>query len=230
MPHARPSSRLPTTRRRHQCATHVNGDARSVNLSVPRDRAERRILDSIEIDLFNPAKLSELEKRFRSGEIRVTADYGPRIAEVEREMCNVGDAIAKGLLSDALASRLRAAEAERGRLGAAAQAKPAEPRKLSTESVERRVEVMRGRLAKVGEIAWAALRELFPRAIWLEPDESGKFLWAVFEVGEEILRSALFDDPAYRWASGEEFSPVAEKSASVVAGACNRHYLPPFQG
>jgi hypothetical protein len=83
--------------------------------------------------------------------------------------------------------------------------------------VERRAE--RERLAKGGEIARCALRELFPRAMWLEPDDSGKFLWVVFEVGEEILRSALFDDPAYRFASGDEFPPVQEKSACVVAGA-----------
>jgi hypothetical protein len=41
----------------------------------------------------------------------------------------------------------------------------------------------------------------------------------VFEVGEEILRSALYDDPAYRWASSDEFAPVHEKSACMVAGA-----------
>jgi hypothetical protein len=75
------------------------------------------------------------------------------------------------------------------------------------------------RLAAGGEIARCALRELFPRGIWLDPDDSGRFLWAVYEVGDEILRSALYDDPAYRWASGAEFPPVIEKSACVVAGA-----------
>jgi len=39
---------------------------------------------------------------------------------------------------------------------------PAEPRKRSPESLERRVEQMRERLAKGGELANFALRELFP--------------------------------------------------------------------
>ena len=41
----------------------------------------------------------------------------------------------------------------------------------------------------------------------------------MYEVGDEILRSALFDDPAYRFASADAFPPVPEKSACVVAGA-----------
>ena len=202
---------------RYQCATHVNGDACAVNLSLPRDRAERRILDSIEVDLFNPARLADLEQRYHAGAMRVPVDHSRRISELEQEIKNVGDAIAKGLLSDALAARLRSAETERGRLIVAQGAKP-ETRKQPPESVERRVEAMRERLGKGGEIARCALRELFPRAIWLEPDQSGRFLWAVFEVGDEILRSALFDDPAYRWASGAEFPPVLEKLPFLIDG------------
>jgi hypothetical protein len=101
------------------------------------------------------------------------------------------------------------------------------PRKQSPETIERRVELMRERLAKGGEIARCGIRELFPGAIWLQPDDTGKFLWAVFEVGDEILRSALFDDPAYRWASGDEFQPVLEKSATLVAGARFGTYFHP---
>jgi hypothetical protein len=78
---------------------------------------------------------------------------------------------------------------------------------------------MRARLARGGEIAHCTLREVFPQAIWLEPDDAGRFLWAVYEVGDEILRSALFDEPAYRFASADAFPPVVEKSACVVAGA-----------
>jgi hypothetical protein len=76
------------------------------------------------------------------------------------------------------------------------QAVKPEPRKQPPESAERRDHGGRERLAEGGDIARCALRELFPRAIRLEPDDTGKFPWAVFEVGDEILRSALFDDPA----------------------------------
>jgi site-specific DNA recombinase len=203
---------------RYQCATHVNGDACPVSISLPRERAESRVLDCIETDLFNPARLADLEARFRAGAARLPVDHSRRISELESEIRNVGDAIARGLLSDALAARLRSAETERGRL-IVAQAKPsAEPRKQSPESAQRRVELMRERLAKGGEIARCVLRELFPRAIWLNPDDSGRFLWAVYAVDDEVLRSALFDDPAYRYSSADVFQPVLEKSC-VVAGA-----------
>jgi site-specific DNA recombinase len=115
---------------RYQCASHLNGDACAANLSVPRDRAERRILDSIEVDLFNPARLADLERRYRAGETRAPVDHSQRIGELNQEIRNVSDAIAMGLLSDALAARLRRAESERGRL-IVAQAKHTEPRKPS---------------------------------------------------------------------------------------------------
>ena len=67
-----------------------------------------------------------------------------------------------------------------------AQAAKPEPRKVSTESVERRVKQMRERLAKAGEVANSVLRELFPRGLWLEPDDSGRLLWAVFEWGKRL--------------------------------------------
>jgi hypothetical protein len=37
---------------------------------------------------------------------------------------------------------------------------------------------MRERLEAGGELAQAAMRELFPDSIWLEADASGRFLWA----------------------------------------------------
>jgi hypothetical protein len=41
-------------------------------------------------------KLTPLEKRYRAGEIRVPVDYSQRIGELEQEIRNLGDAIAKG--------------------------------------------------------------------------------------------------------------------------------------
>jgi hypothetical protein len=55
------------------------------------------------------------------------------------------------------------------------------------------------------------LREVFPASIWLQPDGSGRFMYAYFEDG---CRTALFD---------QEFSldsfPIVTGSACVVAGA-----------
>jgi hypothetical protein len=78
------------------CATHVNGDACGVSISLPRDRAERRILDSIEADLFNPARLSDLEARCRAGATRSLVDHSRRIGELESEIRTIGDAVAQG--------------------------------------------------------------------------------------------------------------------------------------
>lgn len=114
-------------------------------------------------------------------------DHGPRIAELDREIRNIGDAIAKGLVSAALAARLQAAEAERGRLMAARAKLASEPRMLSPETIERRIAAIKRRLAQGGDVARSVLRELFPHAILVQPDPSGAHLWAEFPA-EESLR------------------------------------------
>jgi site-specific DNA recombinase len=175
---------------RYQCVTHVNGDACDVVISLPRDRAERIIMECVQTELLSPAKLAELEKRYRSSVEHPPVDHSRRIAELDREVHNIGDAIAKGLVSEALASRLQAAEADRARLIALQQKPTREPGKLSAATIERRVEMMRKRLAEGGEIARGALREVLPNPIWLEPDVSGRFLWATFRDG---VGAALFE-------------------------------------
>ena len=47
---------------RYQCATHVNGDACSVALSVPRARVESVIMECVQTDLLNPRKLAAAEQ------------------------------------------------------------------------------------------------------------------------------------------------------------------------
>jgi hypothetical protein len=48
-----------------------------------------------------------------------------------------------------------------------AQHKPAATGKALAESVERRVERIRERLAEGGEVAQGVVREIFPGGIWL---------------------------------------------------------------
>jgi len=91
---------------------------------------------------------------------------------------------------------------------------PSEPAKLPPATIERRVQMMRKRLAEGGEVARGALREVLPSPIWLQPDSSGRFLWACFSDG---VGAALFDSPDILASF-----PVTGKSASVVAGACYR--------
>ena len=80
---------------RYQCATHVNGDACKVTQSLPRERAERIILDCVEMELFDPARLTELESRYESS-APVVVDNGPRIAKLKREVDQMVKAIAGG--------------------------------------------------------------------------------------------------------------------------------------
>jgi site-specific DNA recombinase len=107
---------------RYQCSSHHEGGnaACSVSLSVPRARVESVIMECVETDLLDPKRLKEIEQRYRAtAASAIVVDHGPRIAELDREIRNIGDAIAKWLVSAALAARLQAAEAERGRLMAA---------------------------------------------------------------------------------------------------------------
>jgi site-specific DNA recombinase len=194
---------------RYQCATHVNGDACKVTQSLPRERAERIILDCVETELFDPARLTELESRYESA-APVVVDNGPRIAKLKREIDHMIKAIAGGLNSSALATELRAAEAELATLQVIIPAKVS-ARRTAREPLEKRRARMLDRLRQGGEIARGVLQEVFPDSIWLEADPTRGFFWAVFADG---VGAALFD-----WPDSTHLFPVMEKSACMVAGA-----------
>jgi site-specific DNA recombinase len=180
---------------RYQCASHVNGgdSACSMSLSVPRERAEQRIIEGLDyvLDADRLTKLEEMFADARRG-LAITIDHSARLAQLDEEIRNIGDAIAKGLLSDALVARLKTAEADRTRL-LAAQSKPvSEPRKLAPATIERRVEMMRRRLREGGDVARSALRELLRgESIYLEA--AGGHLEAL--LNEEGLAVALLELP-----------------------------------
>jgi hypothetical protein len=56
--------------------------------------------------------------------------------------------------------------------------------------VSKRVALVRQRLAQGGEVARAALRELFPESIWLQANPVRRHFYACFEDG---VGAALFD-------------------------------------
>src|SRR6267154_2063780 len=95
------SSRLFGAYEVNTCSTCINGGAREVSLSFPRERAERIILHFIETELLNPAKLSELEERYRFAAARPTVDHSRRIVELDSESRHIGDVIARRLVSAA---------------------------------------------------------------------------------------------------------------------------------
>ena len=95
------------------------------------------------------------------------------------------------MYSEKLATDLKAFEAELARLRAV-QTKPLRaPPKRSLGDIERlRADTLQ-RLEKGGDVARATLREIFPDAIHLQPDDSGEHLWAVFPCDEGALRVSL---------------------------------------
>jgi hypothetical protein len=67
---------------------------------------------------------------------------------------------------------------ELDRLKAVASLPRTAQQKAIGEPITKRAARMRERLKAGGELAQATMRELFPSAIWLEADKSGRFLWA----------------------------------------------------
>jgi hypothetical protein len=74
---------------------------------------------------------------------------------------------------------------------------------------------MKRRLAQGGDIARSVLRELFPHAIFLQPDDSGKHLWAEFCGAEEALRVSLL----YATAAERHAAATADFGAVEINGS-----------
>ena len=165
---------------RYQCSSHHEGGdhACAVTLSVPRERIEHVMLDCAQKELLDPMKLAEIEA-WHVAHRPATVDYRPRIAELETQVANYVKALGAGAdgMGDLIAS-LKAARGELDRLKAIASLPRAAQQKTAGEPVEKRAARIRDRLAAGGELAQAAMRELFPTSIWLERDASGRFLWA----------------------------------------------------
>jgi site-specific DNA recombinase len=200
---------------RYQCASHTNGGdaACDISLSVPRDRVERIILGFAEREA--PTILAALD---RYSELHTEVDHRPRIAELEREVGHLTDAIAKVGLSEKVAERLKGAETELRKLRALEILPPYPTHIAPREPMERRVRRMREQLAKGGDAAQGALLEVFPDGFWLAPDPNGgRYLWA-------YARTAL----AHDWRSkvdengmlpGEHWPRVYDAPTEVVAPA-----------
>jgi site-specific DNA recombinase len=165
---------------RYQCSSHHEGGehACAVSLSVPRDRVERVLLDCAHTELLDPAKLEEVEARYLASR-PATVDYRPRIAELEARVANFVKAIGGGAdgMGDIVVA-LKAARGELDRIKALASLPRAAQQKAAGEPITRRAARIRERLEAGGELAQAAMRELFPDSVWLEADKSGRFLWA----------------------------------------------------
>lgn len=175
----------------YSCATHWNGGGCSNTIKLPRSVVQEVMLDGIREDLADPAVIDEVERRFRAALRRSEkpVDNRKRIAQLEREIANVTNAIASGLLSTALAERLRSGEAELSRIKAQAAA-----RRTSSFPVPdvrgRFLELVKNLdqvLMRDPERGRDELRGILGGKVMMVPDESGGFLWADYSLGLTAL-------------------------------------------
>jgi site-specific DNA recombinase len=173
--------------RAYACASHVNGAACSNRIRVSRKLVELKILEGVKQDLRDPDIIAEVESRLRSvlAACKPKADHSARMAELRREVENLAEAIAGGLLksSPTLAKRLMATESELSRLQAQRDAKAPAMGEIMPRvagSYRAIVDRLEDDLTRDPERARAALTDAIGSRITLEPDESGKFLWAEF--------------------------------------------------
>jgi DNA invertase Pin-like site-specific DNA recombinase len=104
---------------KYGCAAHKDrGDAVcSSRTLVRKDIAERRILDTLKADLLSPASMAFIHAEVRRLQReQAPVDHSKRIAELEREIVRIGDAIVAVGVSESLADRLKRAEAEKASL------------------------------------------------------------------------------------------------------------------
>ncbi len=179
---------------RYQCASHLNGRCCDNTISVKRSLVESILLRNVRADLQDPELIAEVERRVAkalAARTKPKADNRKRVSELSKEIENLTDAIASGMLraSPALAARLASAEGELSRLQAAerpgasvvGRIAPNVPRIFATL-----VEQLEESLKKDPQRARTALAQIFGERVVLEPDESGRFLWADYGIGAAL--------------------------------------------
>jgi site-specific DNA recombinase len=175
------------------CASYWNGAACSNEINVPVGVVQSVLIDGIREDLRDPAVVAEFERRFeiaRRSAQRPRVGTDKRAAQLEREIANMTNAIAAGLVSSALAVRLREAEAELARLTAVVSL----PRRIPVgvpnvrESFARMVGALDQILLRDPERGREELRGILGgEKIKCIPDASRKFLWADYSLGLQAL-------------------------------------------
>jgi hypothetical protein len=158
---------------------------------VPVSVVQNVLPDGIREDLRDPALVNEFERRFKIAMRAATpkaADQGKRIAQLGREIEHITAAIAGGLLSPALAQKLREAEGELGRLKAAPVKRAPS---ILVPNVRLRFAEMITDLEQIllrdPERGREVLRGILGEKIKLQPDKSGEFLWAEYSLGMSAL-------------------------------------------
>jgi site-specific DNA recombinase len=182
----------------YTCASFTNGNACTNSIRVSRVLVEKRVVAKLKADLLDPSLLAEIEKDV-NGLLNApvkTPSPAARIAELHREIENLANAVASGLLksSPALGKRLAAAERELESIQFTRS--PVQPRigrivPRVADYCREAVEQLEQTLTEDPERAKLELRSLIVERFSLIPDESGKFLWAEWGLESAPLHAAM---------------------------------------
>ncbi|MEI2416146.1 recombinase family protein [Orrella sp. JC864] len=184
--------------RMYGCGAHKDrGPAVCRGTMTPRRETDKRLLDIIREELLSPAALAELQRQVKlmTEAIQRNGRQGrdaavQRLAHVDAELDRLTDAIARLGFSEALADRLRAAEAERAKLKRAL-AESDQPPSQVQDAVERYRALLRNlesALASDIERARAILLQILGRPV-ISNDDDGT--WATLESETTPLRVAV---------------------------------------
>jgi DNA invertase Pin-like site-specific DNA recombinase len=153
------------------CAAHKDrGRTVCAGVQVSRKATEARLLSTVREDLLGPAAIARLQQHVREIQRERTRVQGSgaeatarRLAELEREIPRLVDAVVACGISDSLRERLAAAEAERAALKAVATPAPGKAAIADVMLRHRRmVADLQGALKRDTPRARDILRELMP--------------------------------------------------------------------
>lgn len=186
---------LPALRRAGHChqrdrygclARKDRGPSVCAGFSISRDLVDKRLVSLVRDELLSDEAAAEFERACRAmlaDEAGATQSAKARAGEIEAEIGRLVDAIARAGGSDALLTRLRAAEAERAKLAAH---RPAEPLRVREQLRERLMDLQTA-LARDAQRARVILAEILG-PIRLHVD--GQQVWAEMETGRALERAA----------------------------------------
>lgn len=185
--------------RDYGCAAHKDrGPAVCLGTRVRRKATDLRLLSVVREDLLSPAAVLELRNQVEQlldGQRKAAAGAAgsarTALTEVTREIDRLVDAIGAIGHSDALATRLKDAEARLAKIAGAAARKPAAPLKIDDlmARYRRQLLALETALAAEPERARAALRMYFGDIV---VEETGAQAWATFtaDPGRLLLQAA----------------------------------------
>lgn len=168
------------------CAARKDrGTAVCQGVRAKRTETDARLLALVRDTMLNPAAIAEMHAQFkaalravRSGSAGSREATAKRLRDVDAEIARLVDAIAAVGVSDALAARLKAAEAEKAKLASQAPARPSAAAEQMIEDAmaryKRQILDLQGALRDDVASARALLRELLGE-ITLTQDGTGVY-------------------------------------------------------